>query len=186
MCFKPKPPTVYNMPDPSSFDSPKKEIKKKHDDGHYFLGCICDMRRAVIILDSLGALGSVIALLVAVILYDQYGIQEEGKEEERIVMWVDGSYNIWTLCCIHILVIYSHLSGIIGAVTFRICPLVIAMLIEIGYGILAGLDQNWISLGVCIFLLYPHISLCHDLSRGILTNENSHGEEQKHLSCWYV
>ncbi|CAB9515506.1 expressed unknown protein [Seminavis robusta] len=151
------------------------ENLKKVKQGHSFLGCLCDMRRAVIILDTLGFIGSIIGL-VAIIIYDKYGTEDDKK------LLLD-SYSFGALIAIYSAVIIAHLSGIIGALTFTICPILITIIMDISYAVLAGLDHNWIGLGVYIFLLYPHVFLCNELARGIMTRETYRSQERQSCCC---
>ncbi|CAB9523640.1 expressed unknown protein [Seminavis robusta] len=155
--------------------SPVDTVKKTKQ-GHSFLGCLCDMRRAVIMLDTLGMIGSIIAL-VAVIIYDKYGTEEDKK-----ALMLE-NYDFGALIAIYSAVIICHLSAIIGAITFTICPILITILMNITYAVIAGLDKNWIGLGVYIFLLYPHVFLCNELAKGIMTKENYRSQERQSCCC---
>ncbi|CAB9517867.1 expressed unknown protein [Seminavis robusta] len=150
----------------------KQEVKQ----GHSFLGCLCDMRRAVIILDTLGFFGSIIGLLV-VILYDKYG-----TEDDKQLLMLE-NYDFGAFVAIYSAVIIAHFSGIMGALTFTICPILITILMNIAYAVLSGLSKNWIGLGVYIFLLYPHVFLCHELAKGIMTKENYRSQERQSCCC---
>ncbi|CAB9528212.1 expressed unknown protein [Seminavis robusta] len=144
--------------------------------GHSFLGCLCDMRRAVIMLDTLGFILSIIGL-VAVLIYDKYGTEEDKK------LLMLENYDFGALIAIYSAVIIAHLSGIIGSLTFTICPILITIGMNITYAVLSGLDKNWVSLGVYIFLLYPHVVLCNELARGIMTKENYRSQERQSCCC---
>ncbi|CAB9501539.1 expressed unknown protein [Seminavis robusta] len=158
-----------------SMGAPVDTVKSTKQ-GHSFLGCLCDMRRAVIILNTLGTIAGIIGL-VAAIIFDKYG-----TEEDRKALMLDG-YDLGALIAIYSAVIVCHLCGILGAVTFTICPILITILMNIAYAVLAGLDKNWIGLGVYIFLLYPHVFLCNELARGIMTRENYRSQERQSCCC---
>ena len=148
---------------------------KQFKQGHSFLGCLCDMRRAVIILNIIG-LGFGIVALIAVILIERYN--KSGDTQ-----FVLESYDFWTLVGIQISVILAHVCGIMGAVSFSICPILITILVELVYAILSALDKNWIGFGASIFVLYPHVVLCYELAKGIMTKQNYYEQERQSCCC---
>ncbi|CAB9503645.1 expressed unknown protein [Seminavis robusta] len=154
--------------------APVEDLKRVKQ-GHSFLGCLCDMRRAVIMINILGV-GLGIAGLLTVILVDKYG----DKEEQKVFL---NGYDIWALIAIQAAVCVGHFSGLMGAVNFSICPVTITILMEIAYAVLSGLDQNWIGLGVSIFFIYPHVFLCYELAKGIMTPENYFRQERQSCCC---
>ncbi|CAB9508858.1 expressed unknown protein [Seminavis robusta] len=121
-------------------------------------------------------IGSIVGLVV-VILFEKYGTEEDKK-----ALMLD-TYDLGALIAIYSAVIISHICGIHGALTFRIGPILITILMNIAYAVIAGLDKNWIGLGVYTFLLYPHIFLCNELANGTMTKENYSSQERQSCCC---
>jgi hypothetical protein len=142
-----------SKPNPTSVAVPlgaSVDDAKTFKQGHSFLGCLCDMRRAVIMLNILG-IGIGIAVLLAVILVDKYG---ENIEDGDLKYTID-SYSFGAMVGIQLGVIIAHLSGILGAINFAVCPILIAILMDVAFAVLSGLGNNWIGLGGLHFRALP-------------------------------
>lgn len=150
---------------------------KQGKQGHSFLFCLCDMRRAVIMMDILAIIGSLIGLLVT-ILVEKYA----DKDDEELAVLLDG-FDFWALIVIQVVAVICYFSGLVGALRFSICPVLITILWEITYGALCAYDKNWTGLGVAIFWLYPHLFLCRELAQGVMTEENYVESERQSCCC---
>lgn len=145
--------------------SPTNNDIKRGKQGHSFLFCLCDMRRAVIMIDILCLLGAIIGLIIAIVIKEDDNIRNQVK----IVL---NNYSYWTIIGIQATAILAFLVGIIGAFRFRICPILMTCLWNIVYIVLCVLDKNWFEVVFHAICLYPHNFLCHELVKGIMTKEN--------------
>jgi hypothetical protein len=166
---------TQTSPTPSNVAAPlgaPVDIVKQFKQGHSFLGCLCDMRRAVIMLDILGILLGIIGLIAAIIVY-KYG--------DTIEMFSE--YAFGAVAGIQVGIILAHLSGMIGAICFCICPILITILMEIAFVVLSVLGKDWITLAFNAFWLYPHVVLCYELAKKIMTKENYYQQERQSCCC---
>lgn len=156
---------------------------KRYKQGHSFLFCMCDMRRAVIILNVFGLISSCVGL-ITVILVDKYGDMEalkifDGEHEEE----GEEAVAVGILVAIQAVGILVSMMAIFGAVRFSICPVVTAALWNIAFIVICILNKNWLALGVHAIILYPHLVLPYELAKGIMTRENYQQSERKSCCC---
>ncbi|CAB9501706.1 expressed unknown protein [Seminavis robusta] len=159
----------------SSSDTVIKEPKL----GHSFFFFLCDMRRAVVLLDSIGIVIGVVMLGVEINAY------MTGSDDFKMPLMADSTARehgfgvIMVLKCISIV---CHLAGIRGAMRFQICPLSFATLWDFIYGVLAMYDSYWIGFTKSLLVLYPHVVLCSEINQGIMTPE-TYGPREKQSIC---
>ena len=149
----------------------------KGKQGHSFLFCLCDMRRAVIMLDVLSILGGLLMILAEILVY-KYGDKDD--EELQILL---NNYSLWAVVVIQAVGVFCHILGVIGARRFSICLLLLPLLWNIVYAVLCGIDKNWVGLGFAIVWVYPHAFLCRELAQGIMTKENYYESERQSCCC---
>jgi hypothetical protein len=117
--------------------------------GHMFFRICCDMRRAVIIINTVNAL--LLALL---------SLGGTMSKEDVLLLTCSG-------------------VGILGAVQFSIaCTSVAAALYAFFIAHALFIDKDIWRLGTCLLFFYPHAVLIREIQTGIMTRENYHNEEK--------
>jgi hypothetical protein len=144
--------------------------------GHSFLFCLCDMRRAVIIVDIVGVILNNAIIAYTIITFDEPG---EGEEIPRDIML----YGLWPRIAFLSAYGVCRLCGMFGALTFSILPILIALLMEIVHIIFCMLAKEWVGIPLCLIILYPHPFLCRELYSGIMTKENYKSDERQSCCC---
>ena len=152
---------------------------KRGKQGHSFLFCLCDMRRAVIILNVFCLISSILGG-IAVILLDKYGHNIEGFEIDN---GEEETYALDVLVAFQAIGACMSMIAILGAVQFSICPVVTAALWNIAYIVICALDKQWIAVGWHVVVLYPHLVLPYDLAKGVMTRENYRQFERQSCCC---
>ena len=177
-------------------------------EGRSCCGCLCDMRRAVIILSIVGILGHALAVLANRFLLFDMAINDINDRTLDGFNDKDGDHDKRRLNVTFI--IYSFVAfvgmlgygcAIVGGIQFK------SILVKINVGVMIGVfvTQNallwqfriageieefeygvWNMIGPLVGLImstYVHISFVREVRRGIMTRENYHNEEQ---SCCCV
>lgn len=154
-------------------------MPSKEKQGASFLFCLCDMRRAVIMLDALAAIGGLMAI-VAAALVNKHAIKKEEVVADMILLH---SYDCIGVIVIQTVGMLCHFSGIFGAIQFQLFPLVFPTMWEAIYAVLCGIDRNWAAVCVSVLWLYPHAFLCRELAQGIMTKDNYNEAERQSCCC---
>ena len=168
-------PTIIVIP----ADRPHTEVRQ----GHSFLGCMCDMRRAVIIVNIISLIFVTIGVITFCVLFsskyrdrfdDDDDVQEDFDELDR-----------WRGALIAILVLgfIIHISGIVGGARFSRW-----MVLMPGVWLSLGCIFNLFALNigaavVCGLFAYPHFIFFREIQMGIMSKENYINETQ---SCCCV
>lgn len=154
-------------------------MPSKEKQGASFLFCLCDMRRAVIMLDALAAIGGLMAI-VAAALVNKHAIKKEEVVADMILLH---SYDCIGVIVIQTVGMLCHFSGIFGAIQFQLFPLVFPTMWEAIYAVLCGIDRNWAAVCVSVLWLYPHAFLCREFAQGIMTKDNYNEAERQSCCC---
>jgi hypothetical protein len=133
--------------------APDVENGKAHDpatdypdpEGHQFCGCCCDMRKAVAICDALG-------IAITVFLYSD------------VFSALTIPLVVATCACFSL--------GIYGAMTYKIWPVVVALLAYIFQIALATYFSGACAIALNLLFAYPHVMFIIEVSKGVLTKEN--------------
>lgn len=159
---------------------------------HRCCGGCCDVRRAVVIVNSIQLFLLSFALITSSILLhvsrnpDQYSDMDGNgvTDDEMTEFYTEiGSVN-WLFVCIRIVTgIFASLGGIYGAIQFRSIPIAICGVWYVVYAILALITLNEGDFVYYLFFAYPHYFLFQEIRQGIMTKENYPNVEQ---SCCCV
>ena len=175
-------------------------------EGRSCCGCLCDMRRAVIILSIVGILGQALAVLANRFLLFEMAIDDindrtldgfddkDGDDDKRRL---NVTFIIYSVVAFVGMLGYG--SAIVGGIQFK------SILVKSNVGVMIGVfvTQNvllfrtagdieefeyevWNMIGPLVGLVmstYVHISFVKEVRCGIMTRENYHNEEQ---SCCCV
>jgi hypothetical protein len=160
--------------------------------GQIFFGCCCDMRRAVIVVNTMNFIAIVYTLLMVLIFEVTIGkYTAAGNEEDEAASDIDTKdlkVGVWYYVeCIFILAISA--IGIYGAKIFSAKMVGIAgamWAIRMIYMLVVSITKSPAFLGFAIIsgiYLYPHIMFILENRRGIMVESNYHNEKQ---SCCCV
>jgi len=158
-----------------SMGGPQDPVKATKQ-GHSFLFCLCDMRTTVLFFDIIHTL-SALAGMIALFVLQKY--DKEGSESEGVEPFFQDEWTFGAAIGIQAAALAAGVFGIVGAACFAICPLLLITLWIVVYAVLSGVAENWISMGVYIFWLYPHVVLCYELAKRIMTRENYRSQEKQ-------
>ena len=170
---------TVSIPVAAPQEDPRKIIKQ----GHSFLGCMCDMRRAVIMIDVLCLIFAASGLIL-IILTEKYGDKIDPKDMEYIHLHsttVNFPFSVALSLQISAMLVY--IFSIIGACNFSICPVLTACAWIIAFIVMDGINKTWVSFGLHIFFLYPHVVLCYELAKRIMTRDNYYQSERQSCCC---
>jgi hypothetical protein len=172
-------PTIIVIPDGQAVaDDPIQPVRQ----GHSFCGCMCDMRRAVIIVNII----SLIFVTIAFFTFISYSSSKfrDQFDDDNAQKSFDESDN-WRGAFIAVIVLsfIIHILGILGAVRFSRWMVLVAG-IWLGLGFLSCLFTLNIG-GVVVLGLfaYPHFIFFREIQRGIMGTDNYANERQ---SCCCV
>jgi hypothetical protein len=148
--------------------------------GHVCCGCCCDVRRAVIIVNTLNGIllfGGLIFVLI-----EKW--QSTDGTTVRIPLRITDhpiQYNIM----ISISIVFGCISiiGIYGAMKLRIWMISLAAtmyLIDTITGLI-NLDQQWDGVLIALLFFYPHLMLIREIRKGIISYDTYRSREE--YSC---
>ena len=171
------------------------EQEKAVKQGRSCCGCLCDMRRAIIILSVLGTFFQVLAIVFNKLFTFDFALDDIEDEDDRRRIEDLFSLHIGMTC----LAIAGFIMAIIGGIKFKRRPVIMNMMIMVATFLVNAItflnaandiDEfdygpvNMIGsiIGV-VMSLYVHISFLRKMRMGIMTPENYPREEQ---SCCCV
>ena len=127
-------------------------FRTRRKEGAVFLGC-CDMRRAVIILDSTN-----LTLLVIQMMMYLAVVQSEQSDREMMV----AARSLLRICVMEAL---FCLISLCGALSFNMY-MVFAGIVNFGVGVAAGFAlMSWEGIILNLFFLAPHVLLFMEIQR---------------------
>ena len=160
--------------------APKDCEPTKHQ-SHHFLGFLCDMRRAVIAVNIISiflALIEIGLLAAAFAMYDQV-LADEGLED-----WIGHDVTkaiLGFLLGSAMLSIMLFSMGIHGALKFRSCPVIAALVYHAGSAFLHAIALNFFSVLISGLFIYPHVIFVLEMRNGVMTPETY--KNHKHGCC---
>lgn len=152
--------------------------------GHLFLGCLCDMRRAVVAVNVLSILGVIIQVSFAI--WYLAVSEEDLNEDDDLSEWLASEETLpkeivaagLALCMLSLL-IYS--LGIRGALKFNVTMVSASTIYHCVTVVLHLLAQTWLLAAFEVLCVYPHIMFIQQVGKGIMTAENYVNE--KRICC---
>ena len=170
--------------DPTIIVIPADHTEVRHGPhGHSFLGCMCDMRRAVIIVNIISLTFVIIGMIAFIVVSspkyrEQYDDHEDAQEDFDDLDEYRGA-----IIALLIISFFIHISGIVGGVRFsRWMVLMTGVWLSLGcFFNLLGL--NFIAAVVYGLFAYPHFIFFREIQMGIMSTENYTNEAQ---SCCCV
>lgn len=150
--------------------------------GHSFLGCCCDMRRAVIIINCVSI---VLAILFLILL--GVGVEYVRRVDDETTDGIEDQLTpavVGASIAISIVAMVCNMIGIYGALKFKMWAVIFAL---VWYGVdlilnIMRFNIFGIILSVILYM-YPHGMLLQEMRSGIMTKETYPIEQQ---SCCCV
>lgn len=175
--------TIYGSP--AFRDVPTLVIQQQHR-GHKFLGFGCDMRRAVVIFNSIALSFTFLEILTATVFYICY--DEITNPENHASDWLSQAEDIVPKKLIGISIGISCASfvffclGIRGALRYEPCLVGASLLFHCAA--LVGGFLLWNLFGIILsgLFIYPHIVLLFEMRSDIMTVEN-YANERSTCCC---
>ncbi|KAL3943898.1 MAG: hypothetical protein SGBAC_002015 [Bacillariaceae sp.] len=150
-------------------------FRVRRKEGSVFLGC-CDMRRAVIILDTI----NLVLLVIQMMLYITV-MRAEEEEEPQTRNDIEMEVAAQTMLRISAVEALLCIISLFGALSFS-TGMVVAGIVNFGVGVAAGFVlMNWPGIIINLVFLAPHVLLFMEIQRGIMTEANYYQEE--HSCC---
>ena len=150
------------------------DLKLEAQQGHSFLGCFCDMRRAVLAVDATGSLLYVAAAIVTIV-WKNVDINKD------IVLLSDDA--VGTPLFFIFANVFFHMIGFAGALCFKASAVFLAITWQSTYAAINASLGHWVPVAIYTFILYPHVVLCYELGRGVLSEQNYSEQGQKSCCC---
>jgi hypothetical protein len=175
-------PTIIVIPDgqaPGADPAAQPGVRQ----GHSFFGCMCDMRRAVIIVNIISLFFVTIGVFTFSVLSSSK-FQDEFDDNDDSQKGFD-ELDRWrgALIAIIVLSFIIHISGIVGGVrSSRRMVLVPGVWLSLGC-LVNLLTLNIGAAVVCCLFAYPHFIFFREIQMGIMSTENYANERQ---SCCCV
>ena len=183
MMMKMVPPNNSGSGDADDHESDDHDdIKRKHQ---LYFGICCDMRIAVIALNSINIF---VALMGWGVLLYWEGIFEtklkEENHEERVeeaeeehVEFVEHVALLFVIICVTF-----GFMGMIGALLYNKCMITVASIWYCIQAFIAIVAGNILGILLSVSFVYPHYVLVQELSKGIITERNYH-TDIRHCCC---
>lgn len=168
-------------------DDEEFEILPKH--GHNFLFCGCDMRRAVIIFNTITIIVASLAATLYMIDSHLVDTMYENFDDDEFQAAADvlnapllaaGPYFL----AVAIGKVAWGIIGILGAYRFEHAMVGFGSMSYFFDLALSIFMLNWIGLGYAVLMLYPHLVLIKEIHDGYMCAENYHNEQ--HCCCGMV
>jgi hypothetical protein len=144
--------------------------------GHSCCGGCCDMRRAVIVVNTISIAMYVINIF-AISTVDRVEFDDDVMEEAIV------QFPVGWMISIMFAEIMCYAIGIWGAASFSLWQVYVALGMYMITIIFNAIVLNFIALLVAGFFAYPHVYLVQEIKKGIMTKDNYYSEEQ---SCCCV
>ncbi|CAJ1942568.1 unnamed protein product [Cylindrotheca closterium] len=143
-------------------------VNIRRKEGAVFLGC-CDMRRAVIILDTI----YLVILVIQMLLYIDMVRSEQPDREIEVA-----ARSLLRICVMEALLV---LISLWGALSFSM-GMVFAGIVNFGVGLAAGFALMRLpAIVLNLVFVAPHVLLFMEIQRGIMTEATYQNEE--HSCC---
>ena len=139
--------------------------------GHTFLGCCCDTRRAVIIIDSILLVMAFISILASAAIPDSW--LDDNEVDRHWRLYVIG-YAIAG--------IVSLSTGIWGALRYKVWMIWVAGVWHVIMAIIDLVSVSLIGLILSGIFAYPHFVLASEIRRGIMEPE-TYKQREEHSCC---
>jgi hypothetical protein len=162
---------------------------KQRKQGHKCCGGCCDMRRAVIIVNTINIVLIVIGTIMLIIAHnsnvhlEKIYNDDEVKSQVETAMAAVQKMPLGALIAFEILQIVVYAAGIVGALRYNIYLVGVSMA---GYCFAIAVNLMTLNIFGLIcpaFFAYPHLFFIQEVRKGIMSKENYYNEE---MSCCCV
>lgn len=179
---------VIDKPGHEGDEQYEYEILPKH--GHNFFFCFCDMRRSVIIINTITVVLSTIGIILWMIGTSLTDLFTENFEDDDEFRAMSDFLNGWVMAAgpyfvaVAIGKVMWGIIGILGAIQFEHAM--------VGFGSMSYFFDlalsiyvlNWYGIAYAAIMIYPHLILMKEIHDGHMCAQNYHNE--RHCCCWIV